>query len=241
MTSQAVLGKYYNILSLFRSSFQKGQRCPVPGCGPETYSNFVKMTWHWKAKHERILTLQLCMFCNKTFSRRSDALKHVRPKHSMGFRPFTITNRSFIDPGTSRMSSFPYSEPMITDSENDTPNVMAETFMGINPYSVGDGGTISSRQTLRSITNEPPRKRSATSTRQCLEPATTSASQPGGGSAPKKPTPRQLFETRAERRAHAAWEHHQLAEKAARGPLAALENRHRQIQSRDDATIMDVV
>ena len=111
-----------------------------------------------------------------------------------------------MDPGTSRMPSFPYSEPMITDSENDTPKVMAEAFTGINPYSVGDGGTTSSRQTLRSITNEPPRKRSATSTRQSLEPATPSASQPVGGCAPKKPTPRQLYETRAERRVQAARE-----------------------------------
>ena len=84
-----------------------------------------------------------------------------------------------MDPVTSRIPSFPYLEPLITDSENDIPTVMAETFTGINPYSVGDGGTTSSRQTLRSITNKPPRKRSATSTRQCLEPATPSATQPG--------------------------------------------------------------
>ena len=123
------------------------------------------MTRHWKATYERILTLQLCMFGQKTFSRKSEALKHIQTKHSMGYRPFTVNNRNFQDPGTSQMPMFPYSGPLITDSENDTPNVMAEIVTGINPYSIGNGGAVLSRQTLRTITNEPFGRRSATTHR----------------------------------------------------------------------------
>ena len=103
----------------FRNTLRKGQTCAVAGCRPETFS---KMTRHWKATHDRILTLQLCMFCQKTFFGKSEALKPVRTKNSMGYRPFTVTNRNFKDPRNSQWPTFYCSEPLITDTENNTPN-----------------------------------------------------------------------------------------------------------------------
>ena len=44
------------------------------------------------------------------------------------------------------MPTFPYSESLITDSENDSPSVMAGIVTGINPYSVGNGSAVLSRQ-----------------------------------------------------------------------------------------------
>ena len=72
--------------------------CPEPGCNTAVYTTFLKLVQHWKLVHTPTVLLHICRVCLKTFTRRSDAIRHLRACHGAFIFSSWYANRRYRPP-----------------------------------------------------------------------------------------------------------------------------------------------
>ena len=175
------------------NTFVPGMKCPVSGCCPVAFPTHVALWRHWCRFHKPQVEVHVCERCQKSFSRRCDAVRHIRTVHDDNIKKMVVRNRQYIQPVKATMPGYNYApaQGCTPDQENRPPTQFP---------------------TLRAdFPSQPPSFGLQITPYSC---PTSSA------------------------RALAREERRRIAEEAAHGPLAALENRNSSVINRDEVAIL---